>query len=420
MRYSKRRFIYPSKGVPQGGIISPLLSNLVLHEFDVFIRSLIQTRNQENSKLEKTTIINPKYNSLSSQIRRLRGRLADDFKSVRKELRKAIKERNRHRSTLPNPMYLKYSYVRYADDWLIGVWGPIKEVKALKQLVWDFLNNLKLELSMEKTLITNTRKEKARFLGVLISRNTGFHTTNIKTGRKNRIAASSVVMNAPLPSLIDKLEKNKFIKTRVYKLIPQVVLDLTPLPLRDLILYYRSILKGIMNYYSFADNLTSLRRIYNLLLGSLIKTICHKERINREEFVKSYGRYVKLNILRSDGTIACLDFLPPVLKKRPMNFLTKHNPDPLKHRIWKIDRLDPLNQPCSNCGSKDQIEMHHIKHIKTMNVKLSSYDKMVAKINRKQVPLCRACHLKVHNGTYFGFSLKFFKFKKWAGSSKWA
>jgi len=58
-----------------------------------------------------------------------------------------------------------------------------------------------------------------------------------------------------------------------------------------------------------------------------------------------------------------------------MNFLYDDIADPLEHRTWKITTLDPLNQPCSNCGSKEQIEMHHIKHIKTLNVKLSSYDK---------------------------------------------
>jgi len=102
----------------------------------------------------------------------------------------------------------------------------------------------------------------------------------------------------------------------------------------------------------------------------------------------------------------------PSFKKQPMNFLTKHVADPLEHRTWKITKLDPLNQPCSNCGSRERIEMHHIKHIKTLNVKLSSFDKMVAKINRKQVPLCNTCHHQVHNGTYFGFSLKYLQYKK--------
>jgi len=57
--------------------------------------------------------------------------------------------------------------------------------------------------------------------------------------------------------------------------------------------------------------------------------------------------------------------------------------------------------------------MHHIKHIKTINVKLNVFDKAVAKVNRKQVPLCRACHMKVHRGNYTGMSLK-----HWSPSNK--
>lgn len=139
---------------------------------------------------------------------------------------------------------------------------------------------MRLELSIEKTLITNTRKEKAKFLGVMINRRAGNHTSQNELGRKSRVAASTVVMTAPIPNLIDKLEKNRFIKLKNDKLIPQTVLDLTPLPMRDLILHYRSVLMGLMNYYSFVDNRPYLRKIYHLLRKRLIRTICHKNKLN--------------------------------------------------------------------------------------------------------------------------------------------
>jgi len=417
----KKISTYPNKGVPQGGIISPLLSNLVLHEFDKYMRELISQRMKENANIPKDRP-NRIYNCLSSRIRRLREKLktTDAIKSTKKDLKRAIKERNKLRSTLPNPLYIQYTYTRYADDWLVGVWGPKQVVKNLKQKIWDFLSGLKLELSLEKTLITNTRTDKAKFLGVMIHRRKGYHITKINTRRKSRIAASTVIMNAPLRILIDKLMKNKFIKVKNDKLTPLIIPDLTPLPVKDLILHYRSILTGIMNYYSFVDNRSSLYRIYKLIKGSLTKTICYKEKLSLKEFTRSYGRDIKLSIQKTDGSVAYLDFSQPSLTKNPMNFLTKHLADPLEHRTWKITKLDPLNQPCSNCGSREKIEMHHIKHIKTLNVKLNSFDKMVATINRKQVPICRDCHTKVHKGTYFGFSLKHFKYNKWNGKPKWS
>jgi predicted HNH restriction endonuclease len=60
--------------------------------------------------------------------------------------------------------------------------------------------------------------------------------------------------------------------------------------------------------------------------------------------------------------------------------------------------------------------MHHVKHLKTLNVKLNSFEKKMARVNRKQVPLCSRCHDRVHNGTYHGMSLTFFQYIKWEGT----
>lgn len=80
--------------------------------------------------------------------------------------------------------------------------------------------------------------------------------------------------------------------------------------------------------------------------------------------------------------------------------------DPTMPLIYKISTVSSLDMACANCGSSSNIEMHHIRHIKTINVKLSSFDTMLAKINRKQVPLCRKCHVEVHRGLYHGKSLR--------------
>jgi len=69
-----------------------------------------------------------------------------------------------------------------------------------------------------------------------------------------------------------------------------------------------------------------------------------------------------------------------------------------------------MGQPCASCGSENSVEMHHIKHIRTIDSNLSQKDKMVARINRKQVPLCHTCHTDVHKGTYTGKSLKHLKY----------
>jgi hypothetical protein len=126
------------------------------------MQKLIKER-EELSIGEPMSIRNPAYYQLSSKIQRLK-------KTDRDELKAALCERRRTRSTIPNPRCTRLKYVRYADDWLVGVWGSKSLASELKSDIGCFLQSLKLTLSDEKTLITNTRQGKVKFLGTFIKR----------------------------------------------------------------------------------------------------------------------------------------------------------------------------------------------------------------------------------------------------------
>lgn len=87
---------------------------------------------------------------------------------------------------------------------------------------------------------------------------------------------------------------------------------------------------------------------------------------------------------------------------------------------WKISTVDSFGQNCANCDGTNRVEMHHVKHIKTINPKLSKFDQALARINRKQVPLCRKCHLQVHLGTYSGRPLRHYYYIPFQGEAKWS
>lgn len=170
------KFVASVVGVPQGSIISPLLSNLVLHELDVYMDRLIKEREKVNSSIPQSAR-NPKYSSLSYQIRKIKKSIEDTKSNgikpssdLRKSLREALIKRRRIKSLSPNPDYLKFAYVRYADDWMVGVWGSKKDAEVLKDMIRNFLSTIHLSLSQEKTLITNTRTNWAKFLGVRLKR----------------------------------------------------------------------------------------------------------------------------------------------------------------------------------------------------------------------------------------------------------
>lgn len=141
---------------------------------------------------------------------------------------------------------------------------------------------------------------------------------------------------------------------------------------------------------------------------SLRKTISRKLKINKAIFLKRFGENINHRSKRKDGKIVGISFSIPDLKRNPMRFLGNATfTDPYTIVSRQIITIDSMGQPCINCKSNIEVEMHHIKHIKTINVKLNPFDQMVAKINRKQVPLCSKCHKEIHSGKYQGKALRY-------------
>jgi len=182
-----------------------------------------------------------------------------------------------------------------------------------------------------------------------------------------------------------------------------------PLQDSDIILRFNTIIRGILNYYSFVDNRQRLTKLSYIIKESLRKTLSLKHRINKHKFLSRYGKNICV-IRRNSISIKKIWFYEPKLIKEPMKFqgsedINDRNFNPFNSINWRVSTKTNFDFPCAACGSNTNIEMHHIKHIKTLNVKLSEFDKAVARVNRKQVPLCRPCHMEVHKGVYVGSPL---------------
>jgi hypothetical protein len=181
------------------------------------------------------------------------------------------------------------------------------------------------------------------------------------------------------------------------------------LPMYDILIRYKGVLNGILNYYSFVDNKSRLSIIYWILLSSLAKTIAMKMRLKsmRKVFWK-FGKTIKIAHPKNQGIF--LDFSCPSLARTPIRFLTRNPETALNTKPitkWALRTINSLNAACASCGSRNRMNMHHLRQIKTMNLKLNVYDQQMAAFNRKQVPLCEKCHNKVHSGKYDGMSLKY-------------
>lgn len=208
------KLIDSNLGVPQGGVISPLLSNIYLHEFDRFMNEYI---NEHSSKGKNISKVNPKMVTYSKKLSALHNTYIENRDpEVLKEIRCLRKERNSLASRIRTGN--RISYVRYADDWMIGIIGKKEFAERVKEDVGTFLENtLKLQMSVEKTKITSLTEDKARFLGVDIhipkakQSKMVYRTMN---GRSIPTRINQVRVNFLMPykEIIEDLAKEGFLK----------------------------------------------------------------------------------------------------------------------------------------------------------------------------------------------------------------
>jgi retron-type reverse transcriptase len=144
-------------GVPQGSLVSPVLSNILLDKLDTFVETVLIP---QYSKGEKRRA-NKEYTQL---LDRAKGLFKQGQIKAAQRVRRQAQQLPSYDATDANSRRLRYC--RYADDFVLGFTGPKSEAEELKQQLRTFLREaLKLELSEEKTLITHARSGAARFLG---------------------------------------------------------------------------------------------------------------------------------------------------------------------------------------------------------------------------------------------------------------
>jgi group II intron reverse transcriptase/maturase len=362
----KNAKVYKSNiGTPQGIVLSPLFSNIVLHELDKFINEDLKKEFDKGTK-RKTNL---EYRKL-----RYRIKCENDLKKRRGLINNCLKvpSKDFHDSN-----FQRLYYVRYVDDWVILVAGSLEETKAIRNKVSNKLQSLGLTLNMEKTHITSLRKGKCRFLGIdfFIRKNTEQHYKSTTLVKKNTTTirqrfAPRIILQAPILELLIKLKDKGFLKrNKEGEFFPRGKSNCIPLTPPQILNYYNSRIRGILNYYSCVHNRNELWSIVRFLNYSCALTLARKYKLKSlAQTFKKFGR--DLEFKNKTGKKYKI-FRPVNLRMLPMNerFRVNENTniDKLLSQTWynSLTRSQ-FDEPCAICGTLDNLEIHHIRSVKNV------------------------------------------------------
>jgi group II intron reverse transcriptase/maturase len=380
-------------GAPQGGVASPVLSNIYLHRLDTFVETVLipqYTRGVHRAS-------NFEYKRIASAIERARKR--GDRTQVR-ELRK--RQRGLPSQDPQDPGYRRLRYARYADDHLLGFVGPKAEAEEIKQRLAQFLrDDLKLELSQEKTLITHARTGAATFLGYEIT----VQHSNHKTTQGRR--AVNGVVRLRVPTAVIKA------KCALYRQRGKPAAR-TPLVNRgefDIVATYGAEYRGLVQYYLLAGDVHRLNRLHGVMRTSMLKTLACKYDSTGQKMAAKY----KAKIETPHGLRTCLQVVVERNGRKPL--VARFGGIPLKRQQKAVitDRIPEriiyprkelplrlLRGRCEICEQQDDVVMHHVRKLADLGQPGPSqpaWAKLMAKRRRKTLAVCTTCHRAIHAET---------------------
>ena len=392
-------------GTPQGGIISPILANVYLDKFDKYMREYAESFDKGKKRRENP--LHAKYSRKAIRLRKAIRNATDE--DIKRELLSQLKvaeamTRNTSASMAMDSNYKTLKYIRHADDFLIGVIGSKDDCVKMKKDFTTFMRDkLKLELSEEKTLITNAQ-DSAKFLGYEISIRKSEAMKRNKLGWLKRPFSGRIMLTLPIATVQKKLLELKAMELRVingkeiWYAMPRNYL--TKEDPATICARYTTEIRGLYQYYRIADNISYAGSKSGYIMRySFCKTLAKKLNSSTAKVIRKYRRdhdlaipyqekkgETKFRIFYNDGFARQEPNKDATCDNLPNTFVL---PFPTL-----AERL--MEHKCELCGATNvKTVMYQVRKLKGIPLN-TEWHRIMIKKWRKTLAVCEHCNAKIH------------------------